>query len=576
MTTLNRLPGHRKSKPSLKQAVSGALLSLALSTSALAASIEAQEVAATTSSNVSSEFVFKYLVAEVAGQRGDLNLASNLFLDLAKSSRDARLAERSAKVAVSANNTQVATQAVSLWADLDPQSIEAQQANTQILVASGRLQEAKPYLEKLLAKEDTRANGFLFLNTLLARQPDKNAVLDLVKDLAKPYPQLPEAHFTLGQTALTAGNNELAQKELNIAEKLRPGWEMNALLQGQVLYSLSPNATLKFYREFLTKYPDANEVRLSMARLLVNEKRFAEAKPVFVKLVKSSNNNPEILVVVGLLSFQAGELPEAEGYFQQALKADFKDPEQVYLYLGQVAEKQKNDAQAVDYYNKVKPGERYLEAKISIANLTARTKGVDAGIESLNNLADVTNEQQTIIAQAQANMLTQAKRNQEAYDLLDKAISTLPSNAEIIYDFAMAAERVGKVDVSERELRKVIQIKPDFAQAYNALGYSLADRNQKLDEANKLIETALFLSPNDHYILDSMGWVKYRQGKLDQAADYLQRAYSTQSDPEIAAHLGEVLWKQGKRTEAQQTWEDALRAFPDNEVLINTTKKFKP
>ncbi|MEZ0316210.1 MAG: tetratricopeptide repeat protein, partial [Methylophilaceae bacterium] len=146
---------------------------------------------------------------------------------------------------------------------------------------------------------------------------------------------------------------------------------------------------------------------------------------------------------------------------------------------------------------------------------------------------------------------------------------------DIIYDFAMAAERVGQIEVSERELRKVILIKPDFAQAYNALGYSLADRNQKLDEANKLIEKALYLSPNDHYILDSMGWVKYRLGKLDQAADYLQRAYSTQSDPEIAAHLGEVLWQQGKHDEAQQTWEDALRAYPDNEVLINTSKKFK-
>lgn len=574
------MPAHKNlsSQRTFKLALSSVAIALTLNLNAHAADdikVAAVQQTEAPQTQVSSEFIFKYLVGEIAGQRGDLNLASNLFLDLAKSSRDPRLAERAAKVAVSANNPQVAMQAVSLWADLDPDSIEAQQASTQMLVASGKLDEAKPYLQKLLAKEDTRANGFLYLNTLLARQQDKNAVLLLVQELAQPYPKVPEAHFTVGHSAWAAGKNELALYELSIAESLHPGWEMNAILQGQVLFSQSPDETLKFYREFLKKYPESNEVRLTMARLLVNQKRFAEAKPEFLKLVKASNNNPEILVVVGLLSFQAGEFTESESYFQQALKADFKDPDQIYLYLGQIAEKQKNDTQALAYYNKVQPGERYLEAKISIAGVIARTQNVDAAITMLSELKEVNTEQMTVVSQAQANLLNQAKRYQEAYDLLNKAVNTYPNTPDIIYDFAMAAERVGQIEVSERELRKVILIKPDFAQAYNALGYSLADRNQKLDEANKLIEKALYLSPNDHYILDSMGWVKYRLGKLDQAADYLQRAYSTQSDPEIAAHLGEVLWQQGKHDEAQQTWEDALRAYPDNEVLINTSKKFK-
>ena len=145
----------------------------------------------------------------------------------------------------------------------------------------------------------------------------------------------------------------------------------------------------------------------------------------------------------------------------------------------------------------------------------------------------------------------------------------------MIYDFAMLAEKVQRFDVMEQQLRKLILLKPDFAQAYNALGYTLADRNERLDEAANLIEKALELSPNDHYILDSMGWVQYRMGMLEEAADYLRRAYSEQTDPEIAAHLGEVLWQQGKHAEAVKTWEEALRAHPDNEVLINTTKKFR-
>jgi tetratricopeptide (TPR) repeat protein len=309
--------------------------------------------------------------------------------------------------------------------------------------------------------------------------------------------------------------------------------------------------------------------------MLVNQKRLGEAKPEFVKLAQASKGNPEILIVVGLLSFQGKDYVEAEQYFQQALATDFKDKDQVYLYLGQTAEKQKKDDQALGWYNKIQPGERYLDAKLNIANVIARTKSTDEAIKILDDLSDLNNEQLVLVVQAQANFLVQAKRHQEAFDILDKAVKNLPNTPGIIYDYAMAAEKLGYLDIVERELRKLIQIKPDFAQAYNALGYSLADHNVKLEEARKLIEKALELSPNDHFILDSMGWVQYRLGKLDKAVDYLRRAYTTQTDPEIAAHLGEVLWQQGKRDEALQILEEALRDHPDNEVLQSTSKKFK-
>ena len=187
----------------------------------------------------------------------------------------------------------------------------------------------------------------------------------------------------------------------------------------------------------------------------------------------------------------------------------------------------------------------------------------------------MTDAQRAAVVHSQANVLTQAKRYQEAYSRLENAINTLPNSPELVYDFAMAAERINKIDVMERELRKLIKMQPEFSQAYNALGYSLADRNVRLEEARVLIEKAHELSPEDHYILDSLGWVYYRLGNLDKALDYLRRAYSQQPDPEIAAHLGEVLWKQGKRDEAVKTWEAAISAFPENEVLLNTNRKFK-
>lgn len=521
------------------------------------------------------EFVYTYLLGEIAGQRGDVTLASQLFLDLAKKTRDVRLAERAARAAAYANQPAIALQASTLWVELDPDSLEAQQASSQLLVASGNFNQAKPHIEKLLAKPETRANGFLYLNTLLVNQKDKNEVLKAVEELAAPYPTLPEAQFAIAQAALIADKPAIAKAALITAEELRPGWEAAALVQGQLIFRDSPEDAITFYHDFLEKHSKANDVRMSYAKLLVNQKRFAEAKPEFVKLIDAAQGRPEISAVVGLLSLESNDFAGADKYFQQSIDNGFKEPEQLYLYLGRSSERQKNDAQALVWYDKIPTiSERYLEGRLSAASVIARTKNVDAAITMLDEVNELTPEQQTIVIQTQANMLGQAKRNQESFDLMDKAVKNMPNSPELIYDYAMAAERLGKLDIMEKELRKVILVKPDYAAAYNALGYSYADRNIKLDEAKSLIETALKLQPNDHYMLDSLGWVHYRLGNLTLAVENLRRAYNIQADPEIAAHLGEVLWKQGLQEEAKKVWGLALKEHPANDLLVATAKKF--
>lgn len=529
---------------------------------------------APTITTANAEFVYKYLLGEVAIQRGEATLASQLFLDLARQTLDPRLAERAARAAVFANQPGIALQASTLWAELDPSSQEAQQASSQMLIASGNLQQAKPHMQKLLAKEESRANGFLYLNGLLTNQKDKAEVLNAITELAAPYPKLPEAHFAIAQAALIADKTSIAQKELDTANKLRPGWELAAQMQAQMLLKQSPDKAIKFYQGYLKQYPKANDVRLSYAKLLVNQKRFDEAKPEFVKLVESSNGNPEVSAVIGLLSLESNDYAMADKYLQQSISSGFKDPEQLYGYLGRSAEHQKDDAKALAWYDKIQSGEHYIDGRLAAANVIARTKNVDTAIKMLDEVDELTPDQQILVIQNEANMLSQAKRNQESFDLLDKAANNWPSSAEISYDYATAAERVGKYDIMETQLRKLIKAKPDFAAAYNALGYSLADRNLKLNEAQTLLETAVKLAPNDHYMLDSLGWVHYRLGNLDKAAELLRKAYEIQSDPEIAAHLGEVLWKQGKLEEAKKLWASALRDFPENDVLLATAKKF--
>ncbi len=562
--------------PQIKKLIAAVIFGLAasLATTAFAEAPKTQPAITPSITTANAEFVYKYLLAEIALQRGDASLASQLFLDLTKKTQDPRIAERAARAAAYANQPALALQAATLWAELDPNSLEAQQAASQLLVASGNLKQAKPHIQKLLAKEETRTNGFLYLNALLSNQKDKAEVLAALQEFAAPYPKLPEAHFAVAQAAIVADKLGIAKTALAAADKLRPGWEASAQLQGQLLFLDAPDKAIKFYQTFLAQYPKANDVRMSYAKLLVNQKRFDEAKPEFVKLVESAKGSPEVSAVVGLLSLESKDYTGADKYFQQSIASGFKDPDQLYIYLGRSAELQKDDANALAWYDKISPSERYFDGRLLAANVIARIKNADAAIKMLDVVEDLTPEQQIMVLQTEASLLSQAKRNQESFDLLDKSVKTFPASTELIYDYAMSAERVGKLEVMETELRKVIKLKPESAVAYNALGYSFADRNIKLNEAKTLVETALKLSPNDHYMLDSLGWVHYRLGNLTLAAEALRKAYDIQADPEIAAHLGEVLWKQGLQEEAKKLWASALKAFPENDVLVATAKKF--
>ncbi|HSH85783.1 MAG TPA: tetratricopeptide repeat protein [Methylophilus sp.] len=522
-----------------------------------------------------AEFVYKYLLGEVAAQRGEFVLASQLFLDLAKQTRDPLLAERATQAATIARAPQLALPSAELWSELVPDSIPAAQAASQLLIANGELKKAVPNIQKVLADERIRPNAFMELNSLMMRVTDKNSVLETIQLLAKPYPKLPEAHFAISQAAYFARNEPLMEKELKEASKLRPGWEAPAQIRGQMLIEKDPQKGIAYYREFLQSHPEADQIRLALARTLLVQKNPTDAKIEFTKLVERHQNNPEMNVIVGLLALDAKEYEFADRYLQHALQVGFKEPNRVYFNLGRSAAEQHDDSRALQWFDKITDGEQFLAGRLAAAAIIARRDGIDAAIAMLDNVSGLTPEQQTLVVQNQALLLNQAKRTDEAYALLEKAVQKYPESPELLYDYALNAERVGNFKVMEETLGKVIKMKPDFAAAYNALGYSYADRNIKLIEAKALIETATKLSPEDHYIMDSLGWVYYRLGDMGNAAEQLRRAYAIQQDPEIAAHLAEVLWKQGQRDEAKQILDQALSANPDNEVLASTAQKLK-
>lgn len=528
---------------------------------------------------LSAEFVYQYLVAEIAGQRGDLATSGAVFYNLAKTSKEASIAERAAKIAAYGKVPGLTIPAVKLWAELAPNSNEAQQAMTEVYIATGNLEEAKPYLANLLSKEETRAGGFLYLNNLLNKSPDKSAALKLIQSLAKPYPTLPEAQFAIAQAAYAAKRNDVAIDALDQANSLKPGWDLAALVKGQILFDRSPQDAINFYNEYLTSHPQVNEVRINLTKMLISQNQFEAAKKQFPSLLKYSEdskdkNTAQMSALIGVFSMQLEDYGSAQNYFEQSLKLGIKEKDQIYLYLAQIAEKQRNDSQTAAWYKKIQPDSaQYLQAQLGLANTIATSQSADKAIALLDEIDNLTTEQQIIVIQAQANILYKAQRDKESFELLDKAVKNMPNTPELVYDYALAAERVKKIDLMEAELRKVINAKPDFAAAYNALGYSFADRNTRLNEALQLIEKALSISPNDHYMIDSLGWVHYRKGNLDKAIDLLQKAYKFNQDPEIAAHLGEVLWKKGQHDEANRIWQEGLVREPKNQTLKDTIKK---
>ncbi len=525
---------------------------------------------------MSQAVLFKMLLAEIALQRGQNNVAVQSYLELTRETKDPRIAQRATEIAWNTRFLSAALETAGIWIAADPESQQARQILAALLVNQSRLADAQPYLEKALAADkDNVGNSFMQLNTLLARHPDKAAVLQLTQNLAAPYPAVPEAHYSIAQAALGAGQTPLALGEIREALKLRAEWEQAALFQGQLLQRTANADALAYYRAFLQSFPRAMDVRLNYARLLVSDKKYVEARAEFQSLLKEFPDNSEVTMTVGLLSLQLNDFDAAETQLLHALETNYKDPDVVRFYLGQVNEERKRPEEAQRWYSSVNGGVQYVPARARYAGILAKQGRLGDARKYLQD-AGRSGPERVQFTQAEAQLLRDANDFRAAFDLLGQAIEKNPDSTELLYDQAMAAEKVDRVDVLEANLRKVIRLKPDYAHAYNALGYTLADRNTRLSEAYTLVEQALKLAPEDPFIMDSMGWVLYRMSQNDAAITFLKRAFELRSDAEIAAHLGEVLWAAGQRDEARKVWSRALEDHPANEVLLATVKKFSP
>ncbi len=305
----------------------------------------------------------------------------------------------------------------------------------------------------------------------------------------------------------------------------------------------------------------------------IRQKQFAEAIGILEKLWEKDKSNNEYRFGMAMLAIQMKDWARAEALFEELKRADYGEEGVVDFYLAQIAEETGRYALALERFREVPDGERGWLAKLRVAVMYGKLGRVDEARRYLAELPAVTIEERIQVQQVDAQVLRDAGDNAKAYTVLAAALETFPDDPDLLYDLAMVAEKLDRIDVVEQKLSRLIELKPTNAHALNALGYTLVDRTTRLSEGLALVERALVLAPDDPFILDSVGWANFRLGKLDEAEKHLRRAMEQRPDPEIAAHLGEVLWAKGDRARAQDVWQSQLKSTPDNPVLQETVRR---
>ncbi len=554
-----------------------------------AASVRPAPSTSGTPDGLTAELLYRILLGDVALQRGEPALAARAYLDAAREARDARLARRATEVAFQARQRGLAEQAARLWSELEPDAARPKQILAAI--ASGNLPQEgadggdadlRARLERFLSDAATSGDGvgepFLQINRLFAQHPDKVAVFRLIQDLAKPYPTSAEAAFAVGLAGYNTGLTDpaIGKATTDAADRalaLKPGWDRAALLKAEILAKGSRESAIAWLRSFEKQAPGSKAVRSGLAQYLVEDRKYGEARAIYQRLFDENPTQREYQFAVAAISMQMRDWATAERQLAALKEAKFGEDGVVELYFAQVADEDGRYDEAIRRYREVPEGDRGWLAKLRIAAVMGKQGKVDEARRYLADLPAVTIDQRVQVRQAEAQLLREAGDLAGAYAVLGKGLDEHPDAPDLIYDRAMVAEKLDRVAEAEAGLRRLMELRPEDPQTLNALGYTLVDRTSRVDEGFVLIQKAHAIAPSDPFILDSMGWALYRLGRLDEAAGYLRRALNERPDPEIAAHLGEVLWAKGEPDRAREVWQSQLKVTPDNPMLLETVRR---
>lgn len=534
---------------------------------------------------------YELLLAELNARGGEHEAAFSLVLDAAHKTNDPRLYQRAVEIALQGRYGISALQAARAWKQAMPTSREANRYVLQILIGLNRLGEALEPLKREVATADPkeRAATISVLPLYFARAIDKKLAASIVEQTLADYLTTPTVGVVswsvIGRMRFDAADHAGAVEAARKAQSLDGKSELPALLALSFMGSKVTSA-----ESIVTKYLDGKprpEVRMEYVRVLLNARRYAEASTQLQILTSEKPDFAEAWLLLGVLELQEGEPSVAERtlkhYVKLALakrtdtsRADTdRGLVQAYLSLAQIAEQRKDFSEADAWLNRIDSASDVLSAQLRRAALLARRGKLEDARKLIRSQPDRSSGDTRLKISAEVQLLRENKQHKAAYDVLLQATKENPNDFDLVYDMAMVAENLGNSEEMERLLRSVIAGKPDYHHAYNALGYSLAERNTRLDEAKELILKALEFAPDDPNINDSLAWVEFRIGNLPEALRILQTAFKTNPNAEFAAHLGEILWAMGRKDEAIRTWKEGMQINAENETLRETLKRLR-
>ena len=546
---------------------------------------------AASGSALDGELFYEILLGELNARADEPGAAYALLLDAARKTNDPRLYQRAVDVALQARSGESALAAARAWKQALPASREANRYLLQILIGMNRIAETLEPLKREVATADAKDQvvAIATIRRYFARATDKKLAASTVERALGDYltsPALGAAAWTaVARMRLETGDTTAALEAANRAQAVDAKAEGPALLALSIMSRSTPQAEA-IVRKYLEGQP-LPEVRMEYARALLDAQRYAEASAQLQIVTRDKPDYPQAWLIKGALELQDGKDAAAEQSFMRyvqlapAVPAGAPHGEnrralvQAYLSLAQIAEQRKDFAQADAWLQRIDSPEDVLNAQLRRASLLARQGKLAQARALIHAQAEKSPQDAQLKIVAEAQLLREGGQYQAALDLLDQASARDPNNFDLIYDMAMVAEKLGQIDEMERLLRRVIAGKPESPHAYNALGFSLAERKLRLPEARQLILKALEYAPNDPFITDSLGWVEFRSGNLAQAQTILEGAFKARPDAEIAGHLGEVLWTLGRREQAMDIWRAGARINAENETLLETLKRLR-
>ena len=523
---------------------------------------------------IDPDVMYMLMAAELAGQRGQYAIALEGYMEAAKRVKDPRFAERAAKIAMYMKDSHKTDEAVSLWLRQDPENSTARKIAALSALRTGNKQAAVDHLSAVLKADPA---GFektaLELANVMQNDGKSDFFYEVLDVLAVKNPDQAVVYFVQSLLAMEMKNNALAEQKVQQALNIQPDWDKALIFQAQIaVFSGDLTKAKNLLRNAVVKYPENDKLKKLLAQVLIKTAEYEAAAEVYQGIVLANPKDAESQVALALVYLQLDRDGKAEDIFKQLLgQSEWQN--QASFYLGKIEEKRGHTQKALAWFDKVAEGPLVFESGLSVVSLLVKDRKFDEADTRLNLLSSQFPKQKLRIILMQAGLYGQQEQYEKGFKLLTDALAGQPDQRDLLYTRALMAERINRPDVLEADLKKILAKNPDDAEALNALGYSLLDHDDRYVDAEKYLQHALKLQPNEAVIMDSFGWLQFKQGKLMQALDYLERAYAKQQESEIAAHLAEVLWALGRKEEARKIFNTAIKKAPEDEYLLDFQKR---